>query len=104
MKLGKFHSPYMPNDGHGPGVPLPEKLHRWLCTLSGGVWPVRIVIESISEMAHDEPLSYSGEDHNDYICVVAYEQDGSEFNFQTRHRWLGIKYDEVKDDRTQAGQ
>lgn len=92
-KIGKFHSPYMPNDGHGPGVPLPEKLHRWLCTLNGMEFPVDAVIASVIEATDDEPYIYRGEDHGDYIAIVGYDF-GEKF---PSHHWMGIKYDEVKD-------
>ncbi len=92
MKMGKFHTPYMPNDGHGPGKKLPEKLHRWLCTLSGGTWPVRTLLDCISEMTFEEEMCYSGIDSGDYIQIVASIGD------YPKHNWMGIKYDEVQDN------
>lgn len=98
MKLGKFHSPYLPNDGHGPGVPLPENLHRWLCTLAGGTWPVRLVVESVSEMTHDEDDAFLAEDHGDYIRISQGVWHEEEQQYRITRHWLGIKYDEVKDE------
>jgi hypothetical protein len=92
-KIGKFHSPYMPNDGHGPGVPLPARLHRWLCTLAGGEWPVELVIKSVSEMG---PEGYSAEDHGDYIGIKFQPT----LNSGKYHHWMGIKYEEIKDEGT----
>lgn len=86
MPLLKFHSPYHPNDGHGPGVPLPEQVYAYLLSIDGQVLDLYDVMKEIS-------LRFPGAHvamHGDYLGI----EQGHGNDPKPWYRWWGIGYRE----------
>jgi hypothetical protein len=83
-KTGQFSKPYHPNDGHGPGVPLPDQVHDFLLKLDGSICEVPGAMKFIEDL-------WPGckcEDHGDYIGIAQKTDHGLS-------RWWGIGYEVV---------
>lgn len=83
----RFHGPYNPNDGHGPGVPLPKELHEYLLSLDGKSERLDFVMERL-EMQFPH---FEASDHGDYIGLKHQPTGGA----YPVHHWLAISYEPV---------
>lgn len=94
----ELYDPYHPNDGHGPGVPLPDTTYRLVCTLNG-VRTTRpgldVVAKAIKESAG--PGVWQTDIYCDIISLTQIHPSGSPL-----HHWRVLCFKEINHDQTQA--
>ena len=90
MKV-RFHNPYNPNDGHGPGVPLPDNVHGYLANLDGQEGDLNVVMDNICKRF---PGAWAV-NRNDYIGI-SHRPTANQFPI---HHWMAIQFSPIPPEK-----